>query len=75
MDLEDRAWQVLQESVLELENAGLLDRKTKALAPMLAWSSVHGLATLIAQAAIPAREHQKSLKEIFAGIQLALFKS
>jgi AcrR family transcriptional regulator len=74
MDLSDQAWQVLQESVAELENAGLLDRRTKEIAPMMAWSSVHGLATLIAQEAIPARDHQKSLSEIFAGIQLALFK-
>lgn len=73
-DSEDRAWQVLQESVAELESAGLLDRRTKEIAPMMAWSSVHGLATLIAQEAIPAREHPKSLSDIFAGIQLALFK-
>lgn len=73
-DLSDRAWQVLQESVQELEGAGLLDRKSKSLAPMLAWTSVHGLATLIAQQAIPTREQQKALKEIFAGIKLALFK-
>jgi len=73
-DSEDRAWQVLQESVAELESAGLLDRRTKEIAPMMAWSSVHGLATLIAQEAIPTREHQKSLSDIFAGIQLALFK-
>ncbi len=73
-DSEDRAWQVLQESVAELESAGLLDRRTKEIAPMMAWSSVHGLATLIAQEAIPAGEHQKSLSDIFAGIQLALFK-
>lgn len=68
------AWQVLQESVSELEAAGLLDRKTKTIAPMLAWSSVHGLATLITQEAIPVREQQKALNGIFAGLQMALFK-
>jgi AcrR family transcriptional regulator len=74
MDLDDRAWLVLQESVTELQDVGLLNQKTKAIAPMLAWSSVHGLATLIAQKAIPASELQKSLSDIYAGIQLALFK-
>jgi hypothetical protein len=64
----------LEESVYELAEAGLLSSKTAEIAPMLAWSSVHGLATLIAQEAIPAKEHASSLQQIFQGVQLALFK-
>ena len=70
----DLAHRALEESVYELAEAGLLSSKTAEIAPMLAWSSVHGLATLIAQEAIPAKEHATSLQQIFQGVQLALFK-
>ncbi len=70
----DLAHRALEESVHELAAAGLLSSKTVEIAPMLAWSSVHGLATLIAQDAIPAREHGAALQQIFQGVQLALFK-
>lgn len=68
------AHMALEESVLELAKAGLLTSKTAEIAPMLAWSSVHGLATLIAQDAIPAKEHSAALQQIFQGVELALFK-
>jgi len=69
-----RSSQVLQQAIAELEEVGLLDGKAKSLAPMVAWSAVHGLATLVAQRAISQREYSKSLREVFTGVERAILK-
>ncbi|NDA39926.1 MAG: TetR family transcriptional regulator, partial [Actinobacteria bacterium] len=51
---------------------GLLDRKIAVAAPMIAWSSVHGLAVLVAQRAILQREQDQALRQIMDGVERAL---
>ena len=74
LDQSGQGAQVLQQAITELEEVGLLDGKAKDLAPMIAWSSVHGLATLVAQRAISQREYARALGEVFAGVQRAILK-
>ena len=71
-EFSDLAWELLQESIKELDEVGLLDRKIKVAAPMIAWSSVHGLAVLVAQRAILQREQDQALRQIMDGVQRAL---
>ena len=68
----DLAWELLQESIKELDQVGLLDRKIAVAAPMIAWSSVHGLAVLVAQRAILQREQDQALRQIMDGVERAL---
>ena len=71
-EFADLAWDLLQESIKELDEVGLLDRKIEAAAPMIAWSSVHGLAVLVAQRAILQREQDQALRQIMDGVERAL---
>ena len=71
-EFSDLAWELLQEAIQELLEAGLLDRKMKASAPMFAWSSVHGLAVLVAQRALLQRDQEVALRQIMDGVQRAL---
>ena len=71
-EFADLAWDLLQESIKELDEVGLLDRKIEAAAPMIAWSSVHGLAVLVAQRAILQREQDHALRQIMDGVERAL---
>lgn len=71
-EFSDLAWELLQESIKELDEVGLLDKKIESAAPMIAWSSVHGLAVLVAQRAILQREQDAALRQIMDGVQRAL---
>jgi AcrR family transcriptional regulator len=71
-EFADLAWELLQESIKELDQVGLLDRKIAVAAPMIAWSSVHGLAVLVAQRAILQREQDQALRQIMDGVERAL---
>lgn len=71
-EFADLAWELLQESIKELDRVGLLDRKIAVAAPMIAWSSVHGLAVLVAQRAILQREQDQALRQIMDGVERAL---
>jgi hypothetical protein len=71
-EFADLAWELLQESIKELDEVGLLDRKIAVAAPMIAWSSVHGLAVLVAQRAILQREQDQALRQIMDGVERAL---
>jgi AcrR family transcriptional regulator len=71
-EFADLAWDLLQESIKELDEVGLLDRKIAVAAPMIAWSSVHGLAVLVAQRAILQREQDQALRQIMDGVERAL---
>ena len=46
--------------------------KTDEEACMLAWSAVHGLATLVAQDAIPSSRYEQSKIQIMNGVERAL---
>lgn len=71
-EFSDLAWELLQESIKELDEVGLLDRKIEVAASMIAWSSVHGLAVLVAQRAILQREQDQALRQIMDGVERAL---
>jgi hypothetical protein len=71
-EFSDLAWELLQEAIQELLEVGLLDRKMQASAPMFAWSSVHGLAVLVAQRALLQRDQEVALRQIMDGVQRAL---
>ena len=71
-DFSDLAWELLQQSIQELLEAGLLDRKIRDSAPMFAWSAVHGLAVLVAQRALLQRDQELALRQIMDGVQRAL---
>ncbi|MBU3734894.1 MAG: TetR/AcrR family transcriptional regulator [Candidatus Planktophila sp.] len=71
-EAEGLAWDLLNESLEELRNAGALLAKTDEEACMLAWSAVHGLATLVAQDAIPPERYEQSKLQIMNGVERAL---
>ena len=71
-EFSDLAWDLLKESLTELTAVGFLDRKILESAPMIAWSSVHGLAVLVAQKAIAVRDQDGALRQILDGVQRAL---
>lgn len=71
-EFSDLAWELLQESIQELWESGLLDRKIRSAAPMVAWSSVHGLAVLVAQRALLQRDQDLALRQIMDGVHRAL---
>jgi AcrR family transcriptional regulator len=66
------AWNLLNESLDELRSVGALLAKTDEEACMLAWSAVHGLATLVAQDAIPPEQYARSKLQIMNGVERAL---
>jgi AcrR family transcriptional regulator len=68
----DLAWGLLNESLDELRKTGELLAKTDEEACMLAWSAVHGLATLVAQDAIPPEQYERSKIQIMNGVERAL---
>lgn len=71
-EAEGLAWDLLNESLDELRSVGALLAKTDEEACMLAWSAVHGLATLVAQDAIPPEQYELSKTQIMNGVERAL---
>jgi AcrR family transcriptional regulator len=69
---DDLAWGLLNESLDELRDTGELLAKTDEEACMLAWSAVHGLATLVAQDAIQPEHYERSKIQIMNGVERAL---
>jgi AcrR family transcriptional regulator len=69
---EGLAWNLLQEALNELRESGALLSRTDEEACMLAWSAVHGLATLVAQDAIPPRQYESVKNHILNGVERAL---
>ena len=66
------AWDLLNQSLDELRNTRELLAKTDEEACTLAWSAVHGLATLVAQDAIPSNRYEQSKIQIMNGVERAL---
>ena len=71
-EMDGLAWNLLNESLDELRSAGELVAKTDEEACMLAWSAVHGLATLVAQDAIRTDQYEQSKLQIMNGVERAL---
>ena len=57
---------------INLREAGALLSKTDDEACMLAWSSVHGLATLVAQDAIHYVQYEEAKTHVLNGVERAL---
>lgn len=67
------AWSVLEGALDELVDAGVLAPKLRADAPLIAWTAVHGLASLIAQGAVPIGDAQDpQAQAVLDGITRAL---
>ena len=72
-DSEDAlAWTLLQESLQELREAGGLREMSDEDACILAWSTVHGFATLVAQNAIQQDDYEHMKISVLNGIRQAL---
>jgi AcrR family transcriptional regulator len=70
---ESLAWRTLEESLEELIKSGLLERRKSLKAATLAWSSIHGLASLVASQTISHKEYPLFRKSVLDGVQDAVF--
>ena len=73
-EYNELAWQILNESLDNFVALGMTPKQKRETAPLLAWSSVHGLATLIANRAIAPAEVKFFRSAVMDGVQDALLK-
>lgn len=73
-EYNELAWQILNESLDNFVALGMTPKQKRDTAPLLAWSSVHGLATLIANRAIAPAEVKFFRAAVMDGVQDALLK-
>lgn len=67
------AWKVLVEAIDEMVDAGATPEALRADAPWIAWSAVHGLASILAQAGLPeAQDPERLIEGVLLGVQRAL---
>lgn len=71
-DYNDLAWQILNESIENFVNLGMTPKSKQEKAPLLAWSAVHGLATLVANRSITPTELDFFRTAVLDGIKDAL---
>lgn len=70
---EPSAWDVLNAALDDLLDAGVLTPRLREQAPIVAWTSVHGLASLIAVGAVPSGDDLGTvIATVLAGIDRAL---
>jgi AcrR family transcriptional regulator len=69
----DGAWMTLLQSLQELERSGLLPSRNREKAARLAWTAIHGLASLYASESIPKSEYQKFRKTVLGSVEEVLF--
>lgn len=55
-DYNELSWQILNESIENFVKLGMTPKSKREKAPLLAWSAVHGLATLVANRSISPEE-------------------
>lgn len=55
-EYDGKAWLVLQQTVKELVDAGVLNKAKSKTAPILIWSTVHGFASLVSSEALPIED-------------------
>ena len=67
-------WQLLNESLDNFVRLGMTPKSKRERAPLVAWSSVHGLATLIANRAIAPAEVNFFRDAVMDGVQDSLVK-
>ena len=67
------SWLILTESIDRFISLGMTPKSKRESAPLIAWSAVHGLATLIANRAIEPSEVPFFRRSVMNGVQDALF--
>ena len=69
---EPGAWNVLVAAIDELVEVGEVDSRRRASAPLVAWSSVHGLATIMSRGLVPDEARDPATDAVIAGVKAAL---
>jgi hypothetical protein len=73
-EYDELAWKILNESVENFVMLGLTPRGKRETAPLVAWSAVHGLATLVANQSIAQSDLPFFRKAVMEGIQDSLVR-
>lgn len=73
-EYSELAWQLLNECIDNFVALGMMPKHKREQAPLVAWSSVHGLATLIANRAIAPSEVKFFRTAVMDGVQDSLVK-
>lgn len=67
------AWQVLVSAIDDMVDSGATPETLRAEAPWIAWSAVHGLASILVQAGLPERQDAERLLDgVLLGVQRGL---
>ncbi len=67
------AWRVLVGAIDAMVDAGATPESLRAEAPWIAWSAVHGLASILVQAGLPEpQDPERLLEGVLLGVQRAL---
>lgn len=73
-EYSELAWQLLNESIAKFIELGMTPKSKRDSAPLVAWSAVHGVATLVANRAVSASEIKFFRSAVMDGVQDALLK-
>ncbi len=73
-EYSELAWNILNESVENFVTLGITPKSKRATAPLVAWSAVHGLATLVANQSIASSDIPFFRESVMAGIEDSLLK-
>lgn len=73
-EFSELAWQLLNESIETFIELGMTPKSKRDSAPLVAWSAVHGVATLVANRAVSASKIQFFRSAVMDGVQDALLK-
>lgn len=74
VEYSELAWQILNQSIEKFIELGMTPKNKRDSAPLVAWSAVHGVATLVANRAVAAAEIQFFRTAVMDGVQDALLK-
>ena len=66
------AWHVLVARIDELVATGEVDARRREVAPLIAWSSVHGLATIVSRGLVSDEARRPATDAVLAGVRAAL---
>lgn len=73
-EYNELAWKILNESVENFVALGLTPHSKRETAPLVAWSAVHGLATLVANQSIAQSDLPFFRQAVMEGIQNSLVR-
>ena len=70
---EPSAWQGLVDAVDEMVATGAMPEERREAAPWIAWSAVHGLASILVESVLPEPGHvDRLLDDVLKGVERAL---